>query len=61
MVINKSKWNTVAFFSLFILLFTACVSSRIKNYTFNQKTAAPKFKEDLVILKQILEANHPSL
>ncbi len=61
MVINKSKWNTIAFFSLFTLLLTACVSSRIKNYTFNQKTAAPKFREDLVILKQILEANHPSL
>ncbi len=53
--------NKVGGICLAILLLTACVSSRIKHYTFNQKTAAPRFREDLVVLKQILEANHPSL
>ena len=53
--------NKVGGICLAILLLTSCVSSRIKHYTFNQKTAAPKFKEDLIVLKEILEANHPSL
>ncbi len=42
-------------------LFTACTSSKIAHYHFNQKTAAPQLRQDLVLLKQILEANHPSL
>lgn len=46
---------------LFILFFTSCVSPHIHNYHFNQKTAAPKLKEDFIVLKKILEANHPSL
>ena len=53
--------NKVGGICLAILLLTACVSSRIKHYTFNKKTAAPKFKADRVLLKQILEDNHPSL
>lgn len=42
-------------------LFTACTSSKIAHYHFNQKTAAPQLRQDVVLLKQILEANHPSL
>jgi C-terminal processing protease CtpA/Prc len=46
---------------VFVCLFTACTSSRIRHYQFNQKTAAPQLQQDVVLLKQILEANHPSL
>jgi C-terminal processing protease CtpA/Prc len=42
-------------------VFTACTSSKIRHYQFNQKTAAPQLQQDVVLLKQILEANHPSL
>lgn len=42
-------------------VFTACTSSKIKHYQFNQKTAAPQLQQDVVLLKKILEANHPSL
>jgi len=48
------------FISLIALL-TSCVSSRQSNYTFNQKYGAEDLKEDIVLLKKILEANHPSL
>ena len=44
-----------------VLLLTACTSSHIPQYTFNQKTAAPALRADMVLLKKILEANHPSL
>ena len=46
---------------LLINLLSSCVSSHIYHYHFNQKTAAPKLREDVVLLKKILEANHPSL
>jgi hypothetical protein len=52
------KINIISFA---ILLLTSCVSSHIHNYHFNQKTAASKLREDVVLLKKILEANHPSL
>jgi len=42
-------------------VFTACTSSKIRHYQFNQKTAAPQLQQDVVLLKKILEANHPSL
>ncbi|MFC4233023.1 S41 family peptidase [Parasediminibacterium paludis] len=45
----------------FACVFTACTSSKIKHYQFNQKTAAPQLQRDVVLLKKILEANHPSL
>ncbi len=37
------------------------LSSCSSRYTFNQKYAAPKLKEDFIILRETLEANHPSL
>ena len=61
MLSNKSWWSTIAVLSYFVLLLTSCISLHKPHYTFNQKTSAPKFKEDLAVLKQILEANHPSL
>ncbi|MBC7721237.1 MAG: peptidase S41 [Pedobacter sp.] len=39
----------------------SCISAKISNYQFNQKTAAPQLQADVVLLKKILEANHPSL
>ena len=53
-----NKTNTAV---LLIFFLSSCVSSRIHNYHFNQKTAAPELREDVVLLKKILEANHPSL
>lgn len=44
-----------------IIGLASCTSSRIRHYHFNQKTAAPHLQQDVVLLKQILEANHPSL
>ncbi len=52
--------GVVAFITLAIL-FTSCVSSRQPNYTFNQKYSAEDLQSDIVLLKKILEANHPSL
>ncbi len=52
------------YFLLFIfltLLLLSCTSARIANYQFNQKTAAPQLQQDVVLLKKILETNHPSL
>jgi C-terminal processing protease CtpA/Prc len=45
----------------FVVAFTACVSSKQVDYTFNNKKNATELKADLVLLKKILEANHPSL
>ena len=53
-----------AYFLLFIsliLILHSCTSARIANYQFNQKTAAPQLQQDIILLKKILEANHPSL
>ena len=50
------------FFRLAVVcMLSACTSSKISNYQFNQKTAAAPLQQDITILKQILEANHPSL
>lgn len=46
---------------IFSVLLTSCVATKNKHYSFNQKYAATKVKEDIVLLKQILEVNHPSL
>ena len=51
------------FFSLAIVLclLSACTSSKISHYKFNQKTAAIPLQQDIILLKKVLEANHPSL
>ena len=50
-------------YSLFYLspYCVSCVATKNKHYTFNQKYAAPVVREDILLLKKILEANHPSL
>ncbi len=44
-----------------LILLTSCVATKNKNYVFNQKYSATQVKNDIVLLKKILEANHPSL
>jgi hypothetical protein len=51
------NWRIIIF-SIFL---TSCVATKNKHYSFNQKYAATDVKEDIVLLKKILEANHPSL
>ena len=46
---------------IFSVLLTSCVATKNKSYSFNQKYAATTIKEDIIFLKQILQANHPSL
>lgn len=57
---GKIKGINLLWFMPFIFL-VACVSSKQTNYTFNNKKSATELKEDVVLLKKILEANHPSL
>lgn len=47
--------------SIVVTLLISCASTRTVNYQFNQKYPAEKLKADVVLLKKILEANHPSL
>lgn len=54
------NFKTGFYFLLFVLL-CSCVATKNKNYQFNQKYSATAVKEDVVLLKKILEANHPSL
>jgi C-terminal processing protease CtpA/Prc len=44
-----------------LVFFTACVSTKIPHYHFNKKQAASALQQDIILLKKILEANHPSL
>jgi C-terminal processing protease CtpA/Prc len=47
---------------LFIVcLLSSCIATKNKGYTFNQKYSAAQAKEDIVVLQQIYQANHPSL
>ena len=62
MVLNKYLKNRISIiYPILILLLSSCVSSHIHHYRFNQKTSAPKLRDDVVLLKKILESNHPSL
>ena len=54
----KGKW---LLWLLPFLFFTACVSTKQSNYTFNHKKSAADLKADVGLLKKILEVNHPSL
>lgn len=55
------KCSNIFFHIIIFLSFTSCSLTRTAHYQFNQKYAAQKLKEDVVLLKKILEANHPSL
>ncbi len=62
LLFNLSLMRRIFFIaSCLVFLFSSCVTTSIKNYQFNQKQSANKLKEDVVLLKKILEANHPSL
>lgn len=39
----------------------SCVATKSKSYKFNQKHSVNDFKQDVVVLKQVLEKHHPSL
>ena len=63
---KKQKPVTIPHTSLFcfccvVILFTSCASSKLKTYNPATKIAATKLKEDLTVLKKVLEADHPSL
>ncbi len=49
------------FYFVLITCCCSCVATKNSNYHFNQKYSSEKVQEDLVVLKQVLEANHPSL
>lgn len=53
-------YKIVIAFCLAIFL-KACVSTKNKNYSFNQKYSQIQAKEDISTLKSIYEFNHPSL
>ncbi|MFP5042985.1 S41 family peptidase [Parasediminibacterium sp. JCM 36343] len=55
------KKNNNPVLILLFSLFASCISTKIPNYHFNQKTSAPQLREDIRLLQTILEANHPSL
>ena len=51
----------VGLYFIIIIFSCSCVATKNKNYYFNQKYAATAIKEDMLLLKETLEANHPSL
>lgn len=44
-----------------VLLFSSCVSTNLKNYSFNKKQPNNLLLKDVELLENILKANHPSL
>ncbi len=58
-LIHISKY----FFSYLIIVFllTSCSAAKYPSYNPQNKIAPQKLKEDFILLKKILEANHPSL
>lgn len=58
---RKNTIRVIFCIIFFIFMLAGCTSIRQPHYTFNQKQSAPKLKEDIILLKKILEANHPSL
>lgn len=57
-----SKYS-FSFLSLIVIaiFFSACSASKFSSYNPQKKIAPEKLRSDLVLLKKILEANHPSL
>ncbi len=49
------------FYFLVISFLVSCVATKNSHYHFNQKYATTEIKNDMTVLKQTLEANHPSL
>lgn len=55
------NFKQVFYFSFLTICLSSCVATKNKNYTFNQKYSAEQVKQDIAVLKEVLEANHPSL
>jgi hypothetical protein len=56
------KTTIKTLFFLFVIPgFFSCVSSRHSSYNPQEKIPADKLKQDFILLKKILEANHTSL
>jgi C-terminal processing protease CtpA/Prc len=55
------KIISFSYFLCFAFLLTSCTTSKYNSYNPASKIAASKLKEDFAVLKEILEANHPSL
>lgn len=53
--------STGSLAGLLVLMLAGCTSAKHSHYTFNQKYPADALRKDLVVLKNVLEANHPSL
>lgn len=49
------------YFLCFTFLLTSCATSKYSSYNPASKIPASKLKEDLAVLKEVFEANHPSL
>ncbi|MEP6844491.1 MAG: S41 family peptidase [Panacibacter sp.] len=57
----SQKITSLVYFICVTLLLTGCTAAKHSTYTPATKIPAPKLKEDLTLLKKILEADHPSL
>src|SRR4051794_10790570 len=58
------EWAILKHFSFCIIiavLLTACSAAKYSSYNPQNKFAPEKLKKDFILLKKILEANHPSL
>jgi hypothetical protein len=55
------KTNLALLLLVIAALFYSCTASRIDDFSPKEKIAPAGLKEDAVLLKKILEANHPSL
>lgn len=55
------KLRFPAYILCVIVVLTSCVATKNKHYTFNRKYPAVAVRNDISLLKKILEANHPSL
>lgn len=55
------NFKQVFYFVFLTICLSSCVATKNKNYSFNQKYSAQQAKQDIAVLKETLEANHPSL
>jgi Peptidase family S41 len=46
---------------LLLVLFSSCIATKNKHYTFNQKYSAAQAKADFSVARNTLQSNHPSL
>jgi hypothetical protein len=51
----------LVFYFVVFSFFCSCIATKNSNYHFNQKYDAVAIREDIITLKKVVEANHPSL